>query len=91
MVEQKSPEKTVMASQDELNVLLSIPSVYVNKIYASATPSGLQLSFAEIRTEPGQIYPRVAIILPFSSVDGLLASISQAMSNVEIHIEEIQK
>ena len=71
-------------TRTEIEMLLSVPTLYANKIFVATTPSGLQLTFAESRKEPGPMAPRISVLLPFPAVSKLVDLIGHAMKDVEV-------
>lgn len=70
-------------SEAELDVTLSGPAVLVNKVYATALPSGLRLTFCENRGDATTNQFRSAVLLPYSDVPEVIKLLKRLMERIE--------
>ena len=75
--------KSTGLSETELDVLLSGPAVLVNKVYATAMPSGMRIAFCENRGDDTTNQFRSAVVLSYSDVQGFIELLQRLMKRVD--------
>ncbi len=74
-------------AETELDVVHSGPAVLVNKVYATAMPSGLRITFCENRGDTATNQFRSAVVLSYLDVPSFIDLLQRLMERIDFKFE----
>ena len=74
-------------SEEELEIVLSGPAVLINKIYTTALPAGLRITFCENRGDEKTNRFRSAVVISYVDVPSFIELLQRFMERVEFKFE----
>ena len=86
MAEEQQKPAVRGITDEEVEILMSGPAVFVNKIYLSSGPTGVRIAFAENRGSDTKSSFRSAIFVPWPDFLSFMEALKQAESNVTIRV-----